>query len=55
MQKTTASAGWAAVKAVLPKTKTGKLTTTAKRGDIKVYFSEKKRGVKMTCSLVPLC
>tara|TARA_B100001778_G_C18402098_1_gene544675 strand:+ start:100 stop:732 length:633 start_codon:yes stop_codon:yes gene_type:complete len=55
MQKTTASAGWAAVKAVLPKTKTGKLTTAAKRGDIKVYFSEKKKGVKMTCSLVPLC
>ena len=55
MQNTTASAGWAAVKAILPKTKTGKLTASARRGDIKVYFAEYKKGRKMTCSLKPLC
>jgi len=55
MQRTTKSAGWAAVKAILPKTKTGKLTAAARRGDIKVYFSPKQKGKKMTCSLKPLC
>ena len=46
---------WAAVKAILPKTKTGKLTLAARRGDIKIYFSAKQKGRKMTCSLKPLC
>ena len=55
MQNTPLSAGWASVKAVLPKTKTGRLTATAKRGDIKVYFSEWVKGKKMQASLVPLC
>ena len=55
MQKTTASAGWEAVKAILPKTKTGKLTAAARRGDIKIYFSAKQKGKKIECSLKPLC